>query len=235
MELTDSVLILYQNGTFYRYQSRRISLSYNGSITVAFAAWAVFFATSVDVFTVFFAVLTDLSAALTALSTFLILLADFAVLFSSCFTLWASAPRVLTPCLSVLIFLTADLPFVLGTDCFFWRGFLTSSMLVSVCCLTLAIAFVHIDKVKYLDVIPLVFEHIARITKQFTLWVKHDKGSVRLHNVRFCVKPGFTSTRTAAHQNIQVPPMLSSVKSDCRVLRKNLVFRHFPIHILFPF
>lgn len=32
MELIDSVLILYQNSAFSRCQSRRISLSFNGSV-----------------------------------------------------------------------------------------------------------------------------------------------------------------------------------------------------------
>ena len=88
-----------------------------------------------------------------------------------------------------------------------------------------AMAFLHINEVKDFDLIALLLQQMTGIPEQFTLWVKHNKRSIRIHNVGLGVEACFTCTGTAAYQHIQVSAVLSSVQADGDILRQQLVFR----------
>ena len=66
---------------------------------------------------------------------------------------------------------------------------------------------------------------MAGIPEKLTLWVKHNKRSIRIHNVGLGVEACFTCTGTAAYQHIQISAVLSSVQADGDILRQQLVFR----------
>ena len=86
-------------------------------------------------------------------------------------------------------------------------------------------AFLHINEVKDFDLIALLLQQMAGIPEKLTLWVKHNKRSVRIHNVGLGVEACFTCTGTAAYQHIQVSAVLSSVQTDGNILRQQLVSR----------
>ena len=86
-------------------------------------------------------------------------------------------------------------------------------------------AFLHINKIKDFYFIALLLQQMAGIPEQFTLWVKHDERSIRIHNVGLGVEACFTCTGTAAYQYIQVSSVLPSVQADSYILRQQLVFR----------
>ena len=88
-----------------------------------------------------------------------------------------------------------------------------------------AMAFLHINEVKDFYLIALLLQQMTGIPEQFTLWVKHDERSIRIHNVGLGVEACFTCTGTAAYKHIQVSAVLSSVQADGDILRQQLVFR----------
>ena len=88
-----------------------------------------------------------------------------------------------------------------------------------------AMAFLHINEVKDFDLIALLLQQMTGIPEQFTLWVKHNKRSIRIHNVGLGVEACFTCTGTAAYKYIQISAVLSSVQADGDILRQQLVFR----------
>ena len=88
-----------------------------------------------------------------------------------------------------------------------------------------AMAFLHINEVKDFYFIALLLQQMAGIPEQFTLWVKHNERSIRIHNVGLGVEACFTCTGTAAYQHIQVSAVLSSVQTNGDILRQQLVFR----------
>ena len=88
-----------------------------------------------------------------------------------------------------------------------------------------AMAFLHINEVKDFYFIALLLQQMAGIPEQFTLRVKHNERSIRIHNVGLGVEACFTCTGTAAYQHIQISAVLSSVQADGDILRQQLVFR----------
>ena len=86
-------------------------------------------------------------------------------------------------------------------------------------------AFLHINKIKDFYFIALLLQKMSGVPEQFTLWVKHNKRSIRIHNVGLGVEACFTCTGTTAYQHIQVSAVLSSVQADGDILRQQLVFR----------
>ena len=81
-----------------------------------------------------------------------------------------------------------------------------------------AMAFLHINKVKDFYFIALLLQQMAGIPEQFTLWVKHNERSIRIHNVGLGVEACFAGTGT-------VSAVLSPVQADGDILRQQLVFR----------
>ena len=88
-----------------------------------------------------------------------------------------------------------------------------------------AMAFLHINEVKDFYFIALLLQQMAGIPEQFTLGVKHNERSIRIHNVGLGVEACFTCTGTAAYKYIQISAVLSSVQADGDILRQQLVFR----------
>ena len=88
-----------------------------------------------------------------------------------------------------------------------------------------AMAFLHINEVKDFDLIALLLQQMTGIPEQFTLWVKHNERSIRIHNVGLGVEACFTCTGTAAYKYIQISAVLPSVQADSYILRQQLVFR----------
>ena len=86
-----------------------------------------------------------------------------------------------------------------------------------------AVALFHIDKVKNLDVVSVLFQEVPGIPEQFSLRVKHYEARICVHDVRLGEKSRLTGTGTTTYQYIQVSSVLSTIKPDCDILRENLV------------
>ena len=85
-------------------------------------------------------------------------------------------------------------------------------------------AAIGIDKVKHSDFISFLFQKIACVSQDFALGVKHYKRGVGLHNVRFGIEACFTCTRAADNHDVQIAPMLFSVKTyPCVLCQKNIM------------
>ena len=80
-----------------------------------------------------------------------------------------------------------------------------------------------IDKIQHLHHIAFFLQQMPGIPQQFSLRVKNYKGSVRLHDVWFGIEAGFASAGTAADQDIQISPVLSSVQAQSCFLCQQLV------------
>lgn len=88
-----------------------------------------------------------------------------------------------------------------------------------------AMAFLHINKIKDFDLIALLLQQMTGIPEQLAFGVKHNKRSIRIHNVGLGVEACFTCTGTTAYQHIQVSAVLPPVQADGHILRQQLVFR----------
>ena len=86
-------------------------------------------------------------------------------------------------------------------------------------------AFLHINEVKDFDLIALLLQQMTGIPEQLTLWVKHNKRSIRIHNIGLGIEACFACTGAAAYQHIQVSAVFSSVQTDGDILRQQFVFR----------
>ena len=88
----------------------------------------------------------------------------------------------------------------------------------------ISMATIGIDKVKHSDFISFLFQKIACVSQDFALGVKHYKRGVGLHNVRFGIEACFTCTRAADNHDVQIAPMLFSVKTyPCVLCQKNII------------
>ena len=88
-----------------------------------------------------------------------------------------------------------------------------------------AMAFLHVDEIQHLDVVPLGREKVSGITQKLTLRVKHNIAGICLTQVWFGEKPCFSGAGAAADQRIQIAPVFASVQPDGDILREDLVSR----------
>ena len=65
-------------------------------------------------------------------------------------------------------------------------------------------AFLHVDKIQYLDVVPLGQEQVSGIAEEFTLWVKHNVTGIGLTQVWLGKEPRFARAGAAADQRVQI-------------------------------
>ena len=87
------------------------------------------------------------------------------------------------------------------------------------------VALFHIDKVKNLNVVTVLFQEVPGIPEQLSLRVKHHEARICVHDVRLGEESRLTGTGTTTYQYIQVSSVLSTIETDCDILRENLVFR----------
>ncbi len=97
-----------------------------------------------------------------------------------------------------------------------------------------AVAFLHVDKVDHLNVVPLGFQQVPGVPQQFALGIEAHKAGVGVHDIGLCEKPRLARAGAAAHQNIEVAPVFASVQPYGYVLRQYLVLGHFPVGVLLP-
>ena len=84
-------------------------------------------------------------------------------------------------------------------------------------------ALFHINEVKNLNVVSVLFQEVPGVPEQFSLRVKHYEARICVHDVRLGEKSRLTGTGTTAYQYIQVSSVLSTIKPDSDILRENLV------------
>ena len=97
-------------------------------------------------------------------------------------------------------------------------------------------AFLHVDEIQHLDVVPLGREQVSGITQKLTLRVKHNIAGIGLTQVRFGEKPRLARAGAAADQGVQIAPVFASVQPDGDILREDLVSRWdfvcvLPVHL----
>ena len=78
----------------------------------------------------------------------------------------------------------------------------------------IAVAFLHVDKVDHLNVVPLGFQQVAGVPQKFPLGVKAHKAGVGVHDVGLCKKPRLARARAAADQDIEIAAVFASVQAD---------------------
>ena len=83
--------------------------------------------------------------------------------------------------------------------------------------------FFHVDEIKHPHFISLCFQQLSGITQDLSLWVKHHKAGIALHDIRLGIKSRFTRTRTADHKGIEISAMLVRVIPDLHILRQDFV------------
>ena len=86
-------------------------------------------------------------------------------------------------------------------------------------------AFVHIQKIDHLDLIPLPFQQAAAITEQLSFAIQDEKRGVRLAEIDLGIKAAFSCAAAAADQSIERPAVFSSVQPHADVLGKNAVLK----------
>lgn len=59
----------------------------------------------------------------------------------------------------------------------------------------------HVDEIKHPHFISLCFQQLSGITQDFSLWVKHHKAGIALHDIRLGIKSRFARTRTADYNS----------------------------------
>ena len=84
----------------------------------------------------------------------------------------------------------------------------------------------HVDEIKHPHFISLCFQQLSGVTQDLSLWIKHHKAGIALHDIRLGIKSRFARTRTADHKGIEISAMLVRVVPDLHILRQDFV--HLP-------
>ena len=84
----------------------------------------------------------------------------------------------------------------------------------------------HVDEIKYPHFIFLCFQQLSGVTQDFSLWVKHHKAGIALHDIRLGIKARFARTRTTDYKGIEISAVLVCVIPDLHILRQDFV--HLP-------
>ena len=98
----------------------------------------------------------------------------------------------------------------------------------------IAVALFHVDKVDYLNVVPLGVQQVPRVPQQLALGIKANKAGVGVHNVGFRKKPRLASAGAAADQNVEIAAVFASVQADSHILRQYLVGGGLFVCVLLP-
>ena len=77
-----------------------------------------------------------------------------------------------------------------------------------------AVAFLHVDKVDHLNVVPLVPQQVPGVPQQLALGIETHKAGVGVHDVGLCKKPRLARARAAADQDIEIAAVFASVQAD---------------------
>ena len=64
---------------------------------------------------------------------------------------------------------------------------------------------------------------MPRVPQVFAFGIKHHKRRVRLHQIRFGIKPRLSRTASSYHNGQKIPPVLSAVVADTDILRHDLI------------
>ena len=86
-----------------------------------------------------------------------------------------------------------------------------------------AVALFHIDEVKNVNVVSVLFQEVTGVPEQFSLRVQHYEARICVHDVWFGEESRLTGTGTTTYQYIKVSSVLSTIETDCDILRENLV------------
>ena len=96
-----------------------------------------------------------------------------------------------------------------------------------------AVAFLHVDQIDDLDLVPLRLQQASRVAQKLALRVQNYKRRICVHDIRFGIEPGFARAGAAADQHVEVSAVAASVQPDGDVLREDLVPQSVLIRVLF--
>ena len=84
-------------------------------------------------------------------------------------------------------------------------------------------AFFHVQEIQHLNFIAFCQQDIANSTQDLTFGIKDDKTAVGIENIGDDIESGFTGTRSANDQNIQVSPVSPDNEADGNILGQDFI------------